>query len=47
MPARVVRRRMLARANEQLVREFDKHAGGRVGTWRNASTAYADGSKPR
>lgn len=27
LPAGVVRRRLLARANEQLVREFDKHAG--------------------
>jgi hypothetical protein len=27
LPASVVRRRLLTRANEQLVREFDKHAG--------------------
>ena len=42
LPAGLVRRRMLANARRQLIREFDKHAGrARVGIWHSVSTARA------
>ena len=41
----IVRRRLLERARRHLAGEFDKHAGGHAGTWPNAWTPCAGGSK--
>ena len=45
LPPAIVRRRLLERARRHLAGEFDKHAGRPAGTWPNAWTPCAGGSK--